>query len=517
VGFESESNSRIHIAPLFFVSAVTLTAARPPFVLVIDIGTSSLRAMLYDANAHEIENCITRVKYHPATTDDGGSTLDANEMFHAFTGAVNELLERLPGEVEIRAVAASSLAGNVLAVDADGQPLTPVYLYADTQNARSVERLRAAYDWGPIYARTGCPLHTAYLPARMLWLRETQPGVFQQAARFVSLHEFFLLQLFGRAGVSHSFAAWTGMLNHDTDDWDDQVLQIAGISREQLSPLVSASHACSGLEQEFARRWQVLADIPWYPALGDGAVANVGSGCVDETRVAVTVGTSGAMRVVLPAKKGILALPRGLWMYRVDETDGLVGGSLTDGGSIFSYYSRLLNLPAADPLTRELEAMQPDAHGLTMLPFFGGERSPGYHGDARATLTGWNLNTSPAELWRAALEALAYRFAAIYDLILHVIPMPQQVIASGGVLLNSPVGIQILADVLQTPVIVSGEDEASARGAALVALRSAGIIHSLHELDAALGETCAPNPAHFEIYKQARERQKTLYDLILER
>ena len=499
----------------FFMSVVALANARAPFILVIDIGTSSLRAMVYDANAHEVENLIARRKYQPDTTDDGGSTLDARAMFDSFTDALDEIDSRLENKIEIAAVAASLLASNVLALDAQGEPLTPVYLYADTRNTNAVEQLRVAYDWSPMYARTGCPLHTAYLPARFLWLRETEPEIFSRTAQFVSLYEFFLQKLFGRAGVSHSFAAWTGMLNHATKDWDEQVLHIAGIERAQLSPLCSVNASFQGLRAEFAARWQMLANIPWYPALGDGAVANVGSGCVDETRVAVTIGTSGALRVVMDAQKGLQTLPRGLWMYRVDERDGLVGGSLTDGGSILHYFAQLFFGAEREQMQRELETMKPDAHGLTMLPFFAGERSPGYHGDARATLTGWNLNTLPLEIWRAAMEAVAYRFAAIYDLLHPAIPHAREIVASGGALLHSRAWMQILADVLNVSVTASGEDEASARGAALLALRSLDVIPSLATLPASFGETFAPNPAHNEIYQRARERQNSLYHLIL--
>lgn len=497
--------------------AVSLAQARAPFILVIDIGTSSLRAMVYDANAQEVTDLIARRKYQPDTTDDGGSTLDARAMFETLAGALDELMARVKGKLEIAAVAASSLASNILALDAQGEPITPAYLYADTRNAGAVEQLRTAYDWQPIYARTGCPLHTAYLPPRFLWLRETQPEMFARAAQWVSLHEYFLQRLLGRAAVSHSFAAWTGLLNHSTNDWDAQVLHIAGIQPNQLSPLASTSGGLANLRPEYAARWQAIAHVPWYPALGDGAVANVGSGCVDETRVAVTVGTSGAMRVVTPAAQGLAKLPRGLWMYRVDERDGLVGGSLTDGGSIFAYYSRTLQLPDRERLEAELQAMPPDAHGLTLLPFFAGERSPGYHGDARATLTGWNLNTSTVEMWRAALEAVSYRFAAIYELLRTAIPQPREIIASGGALLHSPVWVQILADVLNVPVTASGEDEASARGAALLALRALGVIQTLDELPATLGETYNPRADNQEIYSRARERQKTLYHLLLER
>lgn len=494
------------------MSAVSFARAQPPFLLVFDLGTSSLRALVYDARARSVEGCTARRLYQAHTNDTGASTLDPRMMFDAFCSMLDELVSKI--NFEISAVASSSLAYNVLALDANDEPLTPAYLYADTQNARAVEQLRAQYEWTQIYARTGCPLHTSYLPARLVWLRETQPAIFARAARWVSLHEFFLIRLCGRAVVSHSLATWSGMLNHSILNWDADVLDIAGIAREQLSPVGSAYVGLGGLRQEYAARWKKLAEIPWLPALGDGALANIGSGCVDETRVAITVGTSGAMRVVMSSQKSAATFPRGLWMYRVDENDALVGGSLNDGGNVAAYFSKLFQLPAPESLERELEALAPDAHGLTMLPFFTGERSPGYRGEARAAMMGWSTSTTAVEIWRAALEALAYRFAAIYELLLTTLA-PREIIASGAALEQSRAWVQILADVLGATVIVSGEAEATARGAALIALRAVGVVKSLDACPAALGETYAPRREWFEIYQRARARQKLLYDTLL--
>lgn len=493
--------------------AVSLAHAQAPFVLVLDLGTSSLRAMVFDARARDVEGFTARRTYHADSADNGASTLDPRALFDAFCDVLDELTAKI--DFEISAVAASSLASNIFALDANNAPLTPAYLYSDTQSARAVNDLRAAHDWTPVYARTGCPLHTSYLPARFVWLRETQPEIFARATRWVSLYEFFLLKIFGHAALSHSFAAWSGMFNHATLDWDDDTLQIAGVTRAQLSPVTSAYAGQSGLRAEYATRWRALSNAMWLPALGDGAVANIGSGCADATRIAVTVGTSGAMRVVMPLPKAATTLQRGLWLYRVDETDGLVGGSLNNGGNVFAYYTRTLQLPAPDALERELAATSPDAHGLTVLPFFAGERSPGYRGDARAALVGWSLGTTPVEIWRATLEAIAYRFAAIEDLLRAMTPA-REFIASGAALEHSRVWVQILADVLDAPVTVSGEAEASARGAALIGLRALRVIPNFSALPAARGETFTPRGDHFEIYQRARERQKMLYHSLLE-
>lgn len=493
--------------------------------------------MLFDRQARVVESTLTRRTYQVRTTGDGGAELDADMMFEAFTGALDEVLTKVKG-TRIAAVAASSLASSVLGVDQFGKALTPAFLYSDTRDAEAVEELRSRVEWEPIYKRTGCPLHTSYLPARFLWLRETLPDIFGRAARWLSLHEYFMLKLFGQTIICHSLAAWTGMLNRMQLDWDDGVLDIVGVRREQLSTIVSARESLSNLESEFLNRWGGLAGARFFPAIGDGAAANIGSGCTDASRVAVTVGTSGALRAVVPTRpparietQGDLgegraethnqdpmpsfSIPAGLWLYSADERRGLLGGSLNNGGNVFAYLHNTLRLPESNAEEAELEALEPDGHGLTILPFFAGERSPGYHGDARAAIVGLNLETTPKEILRATFEAIAYRMASIFDLMREVIPQPRDIIASGSALLNSSVWVQIIADVLERAVTVSGEGEATARGAALIALEVLGVIRDVAELAPAFGKTYSPDPVRFEAYRRGRVRQEQLYSLLI--
>lgn len=476
--------------------------------------------MLFDRSAQVVEGSIVRRAYQVRTTRDGGAELDAREMFETFASALDEVVERSNG-TKIIGVATSSLASSILAVDERGDALTPIYLYSDTRDAGAVEELRAQIDWAPIYERTGCPLHTSYLPARLWWLRQTQPQVFTRAARWLSLHELLLSKLFGQSMISHSLASWTGLENRTKLDWDDRLLELIGINRDQLSPMGSMQDSFTQLRPEYASRWKSLVGASFFPALGDGAAANIGSGCTDSSQIAITMGTSGAVRVVVPGIKtpntSLFHIPQGLWLYHVDERRGLLGGSLNNGGNSFAYLRRTLALPDPKAEESELDELAPDSHGLTVLPFFAGERSPGYHGDARAVIAGLNLETKPIEILRATFEAVAYRVAAIFDLILTAISAPRAIIASGSALLNSPAWVQIIADVLERPVLVSGEEEATARGAALLALEACGAIRDAGELPSRLGRMFSPETARQSIYRHARDRQQQLYSLLVAR
>jgi gluconokinase len=274
------------------------------------------------------------------------------------------------------------------------------------------------------------------------------------------------------------------------------------------------------LRAEYAARWSPLRNAAWFPTIGDGATANIGSGCIDPARIALTIGTSSAMRVTLPLpsrERVGVRVPRGLWSYRVTRDDELIGGALSEGGNLHAWMLDTLRLDDAPDLEHELAALEPDAHGLTILPFLAGERAPNWNADARGAIVGLSLNTRPIEILRAGLEAIAYRLGLIFELLRGVTPGAHEVIASGGALMKSPTWIQIIADTLGVPVIASAEAEATSRGAALLALKALGVIESLDDLPAAVGAAYAPDPARHAVYARASERQKKLYNAVVEK
>jgi len=172
-----------------------------------------------------------------------------------------------------------------------------------------------------------------------------------------------------------------------------------------------------------------------------------------------------------------------------------------------------LRLPALRATEAELAAVEPDRHGLTILPFWGGERSTGWADDARGAIVGLRLHTRPVDILRACQEAVALRFGEL-DRILHqAMPGGREIVATGAALLHSPTWMQTLADVLDRPVLASAEAEASSRGACLVALETLGLLSTpLDNLRPATRRRFEPVPAHTQRYRAAAERQRHLYD-----
>jgi gluconokinase len=222
------------------------------------------------------------------------------------------------------------------------------------------------------------------------------------------------------------------------------------------------------------------------------------------------------MRVCWPAER--VNIPKGLWCYRANRRYALIGGALSNAGDVYAWCKRVLRLGDDDQaIESQLAAMKADDHGLTALPFFSGERSTGWHGEARATFTGINLSADPIEILRASLESVCYRFAAIYERLRAETLGDTRIIASGGGILNSPVWTRMMADVIGVPVVASAVPEASSRGAAMLAMEAFGHIGRLGDLETPLGEVLEPNARDHELYLRGRARQERLYDLLIEK
>ena len=258
-----------------------------------------------------------------------------------------------------------------------------------------------------------------------------------------------------------------------------------------------------------------LKDLPWFPASGDGACSNVGSGAVDAGRIAINVGTSGAMRVAV--KADTIDIPDKLFCYRVDDERFLVGGAFANGGNVYAWAEKTLQLGDRKAAGKAAAALSPDGHGLTILPFWAGERSPGWHAGARAAILGMNLHTTPAEILRASLEAVAFQFASVYDILIQQFPSATQIVASGGALVGDPAWAQIMADCNGNPDHHQPRRGSHQPGRRPSCLQSLGHIADLSEVPAFLWKTYTPDPRTHEIYQKARDRQAALYAEVLDK
>ncbi|HET6979605.1 MAG TPA: gluconokinase [Pyrinomonadaceae bacterium] len=481
-----------------------MAGTKPVLLLSIDIGTSGVRAALFDERGSEVHGAQVRSRRSAAVSDF--AELDPNQLVDEVVKTVDELLTyHFHSAAQIEFIAISAFWHSLIGIDAAGTQTTPVLTWADTRASQFVNDLRQEFNESEIHARTGCRFHPSYWPAKLRWLKSEQTGAFRETRYWLGFAEYLCLRLFGESATSVSMASATGIFNQRDCDWDWDFVEQLGISADTLPEIKSQTNA--RLTESFALRWPALAEARLVTIVGDGAANNIGAGCSTKDRIALMVGTSGAMRVVFqgePPDK----LASGLWSYRACSRRVAVGGALSDGGGLVQWINESLNFSSDD-----IAALEPDAHGLTVLPFWSGERSTGWLAEARGGIFGLKQSTKPVEIARAVLESIAYRFALIARALDPIAPNAT-IAASGNALRSSPQWLQIIADVLGRPLHLGGSAEASSRGAALLALEAVGKIAVIEEDSFAVDQVFEPDLTRHARYQQALARQQDLYERI---
>jgi len=351
-----------------------------------------------------------------------------------------------------------------------------------------------------LYALTGAPLHNAYALAQLrgFYNDPDTAHLRQRLRRWQTLGSLCLARWTGEpfCPISLSEASWTGLLHVQTGTWDPTVLSLLGEScQASLPDLSQRDWWTEGLSptkndntNPYWERWPELRGCRLFLAMGDGACANIGSKCTVPSRIAVTIGTSAAVRVVLPSQAQ--PPPQGLFLYRISPFHVLLGGALTDGGSVVEWARRLLGLTSDDAflscveevrrLVNQAYASYQDPARLSttgstevMVPFLSGERSLGFRAGATMGMMGLTRDTTPSRFLKSCLEAVVLRLAKVLERLRQDdkgddnATLPRLVV-SGGALERNSVWRQMLADCTGLDVLHDFTvKEASSRGAAL--------------------------------------------------
>jgi gluconokinase len=436
-------------------------------VLALDIGTSSTRAALFNRRAQRLAQRIAAKQYTVAYGSDGRAELAPATVLGAVKTVLHECLRPLQsvpaGRRPPLVIAGSALWHGLLGLNHRLQPITPIFTWADSRAAAAARGLRSQFDEGRVHQRTGCLLRASYWPAKLIWLKRSQPKLFHRVAYWVSPSDWLFYRIFGELRTSASMASGTGLYRLDSHTWDDQLLSACEIKAAQL-PSVGDSFTQTGAD------WVNHV----YCAIGDGAASNLGSGADRPLVTAINVGTSAAVRTVLPCNRITESLPFGLFRYAIDHQHHLVGGAISNAGNLRQWCLRTLRLPADEgALDRLLSRDMAATDSLTVLPFLVQERAPTWPENVPGVIWGLEQGTNPGQIARASATAVFYRLGQIIDEMESWLGRLTRIVVSGGIV-RSPATIALLADAIGRGVGISAEPEASLRGAAVYALKQLG-------------------------------------------
>ncbi|WEV56872.1 gluconokinase [Ligilactobacillus acidipiscis] len=481
------------------------------YIIGMDIGTTSTKAVLYGEDGQVYTHANEGYPLYRDAT--GMAEEDQEEILAAVTKTLKQITSKIDFKKDnLKGVSFSSANQSLIALDKDHRPLTRIQTWGDTRSTKYAEQIKNSDRGQTIYEKTGTPIHPMSLLCKILWLKNEQPDIYEKAAYYCGIKEYIFYRLFGVWQMDISVASCTGLFNIFDQKWDQEAMNIAGVNEKQLPPVVDAYHQFSGLHDEFVKETGCPADTTFIQGAFDGALSNLGVGAIDDGVVAVTIGTSGAVRVVTDHP---VTDPKGrIFCYAIDKDHYVVGGPVNNGGVVFRWArdnlfdpekstAELLHKNTYDLLTEIASQVPAGSDGLLFHPFLSGERAPIWEANARGSFFGLTQMHTRAHMVRAVLEGIVYNLYTVLLALEEVVGQPKEILATGG-FARSQLWRQMLADVFETPVTIPHDFESSCLGAAVIGMKSLGVVDDFSIVKQFIGKTSTydPNPANFAVYRE---------------
>lgn len=471
------------------------------YMMGVDIGTTSTKAVIFNNEGKAISRFGVEYPLHtptPATAEQ-----DPEEIFQAvITVMKNSLLEANVSGMDVRFVSFSSAMHSLIVMDADGNPLTRSITWADNRSAEYAEKLKNEYNGHDIYLRTGTPIHPMSPLVKLLWLKNEHSELLHPQNKLISIKEYVFYRLFGEYVIDYSIASATGMFNLKNLDWDEEALQVAGVKREQLSKPVPTTESMKGLAPEFSKLTGLSVDTPFVVGASDGVLSNLGVNAIEPGVVAVTIGTSGAIRAVTDRP---VTDPKGrIFCYALTDKHWVIGGPVNNGGMIFRWVrdelanaevetAKRLGIDPYEVLTKIAATVPPGSNGLLFHPYLAGERAPLWNANARGSFFGLGMHHKKEHMIRAVLEGVMMNLYSVLLALEELIGTPTRVQATGG-FARSVLWRQMLADVFDQEVTIPESFESSCLGAVVLGMYGFGEMESLSEVKQMVGSIHSHQP-----------------------
>jgi gluconokinase len=456
----------------------------------IDIGTTATKAVVFAANGDVLSHVSRSYPmYHP---QPNWSIQKPADLLQAVLECIDLAVQ---GQNPVF-ISFSSAMHSLMLVDKKGIPLTDCILWADNRAETQAKRLRESTAGQRMYEKTGIPIHAFSPLTKLLWFKEEEPVLFQQAHKFISAKEYIWHQLTGQYQVDSSMASGTGLMNLQTRQWEPEILQYLNLEAAQLSEIVSPRFFTTG------------KNLPHTFVIGggDGPLASLGTGAMAEGKMALTIGTSGAIR--LPVRAPLTDPLMRTQCYHVVDDHYLILGAISNGAVVLQWLKEnvLQSTDTFEALFEQAAAIPAGADGLVFVPYLLGERAPIWDASAKGSLIGLTINHQQAHFVRAAMEGIVLGLFHIAEVLIPEVEERKGITiqASGG-FAQSKLWLQMVADVFQMEVAVAQTVEGSAWGAVLIGLLALGIEIPVEQAPEAI---FVPNLAHAPGYAEAFRKYK---------
>ncbi len=474
------------------------------YVLGIDIGTGSVKAVAVDLQGKPFAE--HQEMYSFSSPKPGYHEQDPEIIWHAFRACVKGVIEKT-GEQPLAAGLSSALHSFV-PVDGNCRALAPMMTWADSRSFAVAKKLWASKEGKAIYKATGTPLHAMSPLCKLIWLKKNQRKLFQTAAKFIGIKEYIWFRLFNEFVVDQSIASGTGLFDIVALKWHPESLALADVTADRLSRPESTFYT------QKCKTGDVFSmGTPVNISASDGCLANLGSMADKPGVAAITIGTSGAVRVAsstpLPNEKAMT------FSYILDKDTYICGGPVNNGGIAMQWWVKNfsgtgLTEKEYDNVFKQVEQVPPGAKGLIFLPYLTGERAPIWDSESCGNFFGVKLEHTRAHFSRAVLEGICLALKDVLETLEQNAGPVKQINISGG-FVKSRVWVQALADITGKPLAVVQAEDASAIGAALMTMKAAGLTGEYPAAPVDNLKMYQPDDINYKVYQKQFKIYRQLY------
>lgn len=488
------------------------TESKNSYMIGVDIGTTSTKAVLFNEIGEIIQQ--ENIGYPLHTPDISTAVQDPEEIFSAVMQALTNVVKRSGlSENKISFISFSSAMHSVIAMDQGDKPLTPCITWADNRSEGWTRNIKEELNGHEIYKMTGTPIHPMSPLCKITWIVNDLPEIAAKVKKYIGIKEYIFYKLFNQYVVDYSLASAMGMMNLNKLDWDEKALNVAGISRKQLSSLVPTTAIFKNCHPDLAKQIGIDPDTPFIIGASDGVLSNLGVNAISKGEIAVTIGTSGAIRTIID-KPQTDAKGR-IFCYALTEDHWVIGGPVNNGGVVLRWIrdefaaseletAKRLGIDPYEILTKIAERVRPGADGLLFHPYLAGERAPLWNSDVRGSFFGLTLSHKKEHMIRAALEGVIYNLYTVYLALVECMDGPVTRIQATGGFARSEIWRQMMSDIFDTELSVPEVYESSCLGACILGLYATGRIQSFDAASQMIGNTYQHTPEK-EAVKDYRE------------
>ncbi len=477
-------------------------------VIGLDVGTTAVKAVAFGVGSTWRRTAVR--EYPLLQPQPGHQVQDPDTLAAAVFAALAECVAACDG-ARVLTVSVSAAMHGLLGLDGGHRPLTPLVTWADDRAREEAAQLRATGRATELHRVCGAPVHPMTPLTKLMWFHRVEPELCARVRWWVGLKDYVLWLLTGSLVTELSSASGTGLLNLATRTWHPAAMEFAGVGRDRL-PRVLPTTSTLPLSPAAADAVLLPGGTPVCVGAADGPLGNLGSQAMEPGTVGLSLGTSGAVRTIVPEP---FVDPGGrLFCYALTDTAWAVGGAVSNGSVVMRWAGRTFGSGhAADaPPDEEVLALAAEApagcDGLVMLPYLLAERAPLWDPGLPGAYLGVRHHHDRGHFMRAAMEGVALQLSTVIEELDRLEPV-KSVQATGGAF-RSPLWRSVIASVLDRPVHTVAGAEGSALGAAALGLYALGGAPRLAAAPALLG---APPPETGEPVPVAPEDAETYRSL----